>query len=421
MAKKLLHKTSRSFLVFAVLILIISAPVFYFVTEKLYIDDADEALLLRKHEFEKIYASSFRESDVPLWNKFNREINLINTQTVQQDTLFYSYHYDSLAQENEPYRELLAPVTIEGKLYTYNARVNLIETEDLIESIAIFFSAIISLLLLGLYIINKRLSQHLWKSFYETLKQIEAFEIDKSGGLDFSETNIEEFSRLNQSIKKLIEKNTLIYQSQKEFIENAAHELQTPLAIIQAKIDTLIQSGEFSNQQNEILSALNDSISRLNRLNKNLLLLSKIENDTYHEKQEVRIKEIITKYFDFFAEQAKSKNIQITTELNTEVSLTSNPVLAEILVSNLFMNAIRHNVPNGQILIQLSGQSLSFQNTGIASALDSQKLFTRFSKTNPNDLGNGLGLAIVKKIAELNGWKISYAYTSNRHSFTVLF
>jgi len=421
MTKKLLHKTSRAYLIFAVLILIIAAPLFYFLAEKLYIDDADEALILRKNEFLQFSVSQLKETDIPVWNKFNRDIKIKEAQPLKKDTIFYSYYYDTLNAENEPYRELNLPVSIEGKPYTYSARINLVETEDLMKSIALLFFIIISLLLIGLLLINKRLSLNLWKPFYETLQQIEQFEIDKYNQPKHTDTNIEEFNRLNQSIEKLIERNTSIYHSQREFIENAAHELQTPLAVFQAKIDTLIQSAEFTEQQNQILSSLNDSVSRLTRLNKNLLLLSKIENDNYNEKQTISLNEAIEKHFDFFSEQAKAKNLTIKTELNETVSINSNPVLAEILISNLFLNAIRHNVANGQIIVTLSSNTLTFSNTGQPQPLVADKLFNRFSKSNPSEQGNGLGLAIVKKIADLNNWKIAYSFTNNLHSFSVVF
>lgn len=403
------------------LILIISAPLFYFLTEKLYIDDADEALILRKNEFLQFSIAQLKETDIPVWNKFNRDIKIIEAKPLQKETIFYSYYYDTLNAENEPYRELNLPVTIEGKPYTYSARINLVETEDLMKSIALLFFIIISLLLVGLLLINKRLSQNLWKPFYETLQQIEQFEIDKSNQPKLNDTNIEEFNRLNQSIEKLIERNTSIYHSQREFIENAAHELQTPLAVFQAKIDTLIQSAEFTEPQNQILSSLNDSVSRLNRLNKNLLLLSKIENDNYNEKQTISLNEAIEKHLDFFTEQAKAKNLTIKTELNVAVSINSNPILAEILISNLFLNSIRHNVIDGQIVIILSSNSLKFSNTGQPQPLVADKLFNRFSKSNPSEQGNGLGLAIIKKIADLNNWKITYSFAYNFHSFSVAF
>jgi len=421
MTEKLLHKISRSYLIFALLILIVSAPLFYFLSEKLYIEDADEALILRKNEFLQFSLSQLKETDIPVWNKFNRDIKIKEATQLKNDTIFYNYYYDSLAQENEPYRELNLPITIEGKPYTYSARINLVETEDLMKSVALLFFVIISLLLIGLYIITKRLSLNLWKPFYETLQQIEQFEIDKNNQPKLKETRIEEFNRLNQSIEKLIDRNTSIYHSQREFIENAAHELQTPLAVFQAKIDTLIQSAEFSEEQYKMLSSLNDSVSRLNRLNKNLLLLSKMENDSYNEKQTINLNEAIEKHFDFFAEQAKSKNLTIKTELKETVAVKSNPVLAEILISNLFLNAIRHNVSDGQVLVTLSNHSLTFSNTGQPQPLVADKLFNRFSKSNPSEQGNGLGLAIIKKIADLNNWKISYSFSNNLHSFLVTF
>lgn len=403
------------------MLLIVSAPLFYYITERLYIEETDETLILHKNEFVKFSLPTLKTADIQNWNKYNRNIKIVPFKNSGKDTIFYNSYYDALDAETEPYRELNASIIIEGNPYTYSARINLVEKEDLMKSIAILFLVIISLLLVGLFVITKRLSINLWKPFYETLNQIENFEIDKSNHPKFTETNIEEFNRLNNSIEKLITKNTSIYHSQREFIENAAHELQTPLAVFQAKIDTLIQNADFTQEQYKMLSSLNDSVSRLNRLNKNLLLLSKMENDIYNEKQTVNLKEAIEKHFDFFAEQAKAKNLFIKTAINEAVTVKSNPVLAEILISNLFLNAIRHNVSNGQVLVTLSDHSLTFSNTGQSQTLVADKLFNRFSKSNPSEQGNGLGLAIIKKIADLNNWKISYSFANNFHSFSVAF
>ena len=421
MTKKLLHKTSKVYLLFSVMLLIVSAPLFYYITERLYIEETDETLILHKNEFVKYSLPTLKTADIQNWNKYNRNIKIEPFKNSGKDTIFYNSYYDALDAEIEPYRELNASILIDGNPYTYSARINLVEKEDLMKSIAILFLVIISLLLIGLFVITKRLSINLWKPFYETLNQIEKFEIDKSNHPKFTETNIEEFNRLNNSIEKLITKNTSIYHSQREFIENAAHELQTPLAVFQAKIDTLIQNADFTQEQYKMLSSLNDSVSRLNRLNKNLLLLSKMENDIYNEKQTINLKEAIEKHFDFFTEQAKAKNLIIKTEMNEAVAVKSNPVLAEILISNLFLNAIRHNVSDGQVLVTLSNHSLTFSNTGQSQTLVADKLFNRFSKSNPSEQGNGLGLAIIKKIADQNNWKISYSFANNFHSFSVAF
>ena len=421
MNKKLLHKTLQAYLIYSVLILIISAPIFYFATKRLYTKEADDTLLLHKKEFIKYAASTLKYADIPLWNRFNRNAKIDSTKQVANDTLFFSSYYDTLDAEVEPYRELNFPISIQGKQYTYLERINLIETEDLLKNIAILFFATISILLFGLFLITKKLSLNIWKPFYKTLHQIENFEIDKTRQPDFDKTGVEEFNRLNTSIQKLIEKNTVIYKSQKEFIENAAHELQTPLAVFQAKIDTLIQRSDITQEQSEILNSLNDNVSRLNRLNKNLLLLSKIENDSYGDKQTISLSTYIQKNLDFFTEQAKAKSLTIKLGLQKDFEIYSNPVLADVFISNLFLNSIKHNIEGGEISIVIKQGKLVFFNNGQTSPLNTNKLFKRFSKLNPSEQGTGLGLSIVKKIADINNWTVSYNYENNLHSFSISF
>lgn len=422
MTKKLLHKTLQAYLIFSVIVLLISAPLFYFMIEKLYIEDADEALFLRKNEFIQYTIPNVKETDISIWNKMNRDIKIENpTPSVLQDTLYYRFYYDTLYAENEPYRVLNTPVVIEGKNYTFSARMNLVETDDLIQSITRLFAFVLLLLLIGLYFITKRLSIHLWKPFYQTLNTIEQFEIDKAETIHLTQTEVEEFERLNQAISKLIKKNTAIYNSQREFIENAAHELQTPLAVFQAHIDMLMQRSDVTQGQSDILNNLNTAISRLNKLNKNLLLLSKIERNQYVSTENISINTIFDKQAPFFIEQAEAKNITVTLELSEQVSVKTNPVLAEILVSNLFLNAIQHNIPNGNIHIKLSKQALTFSNLGTKHPLSIDKLFQRFSKINPSSQGNGLGLSIVKKIVDTNGWTVAYRYEKEMHIFELGF
>lgn len=421
MNNKLLHKTSKAYLIYSVLILIISAPIFYYTIQKLYIREADDTLLLHKKEFLVFSASTLKQTDVSTWNRFNRNLKIDSEKITSKEIIFTSLQFDSLDNEMEPYRELNFPITIDGKSYTYSDKISLVETEDLVQNIAVAYLLIISVLLIGLFFITKKLSQNIWKPFYDTLDQIENFEIDKTKQPEFVTTSIEEFNRLNTSIQKLIEKNTIIYKNQKEFIENAAHELQTPLAVFQAKIDTLIQHTDITKEQSEILNSLNKNVARLNRLNKNLLLLSKIENNIYHTKETISINNLIERNIDFFTEQALAKNLTIKIELVEELLIQSNPILAEIFLSNLFLNAIKHNVQAGEIFIYSKKNQFIFSNTGNVKPLNTNTLFSRFSKLNPSEQGSGLGLSIIKKIADINNWKITYSYENNFHSFIISF
>lgn len=182
-----------------------------------------------------------------------------------------------------------------------------------------------------------------------------------------------------------------------------------------------MQFSDISSEKSEILIALNKDISRLNRLNKNLLLLSKIENANVLHKKPVVINDYVKKHLDFFSEQAKAKNLTIATEFTETVTVEANKGLAEVMINNLFLNAIRHNHQDGKILITIADNSITFLNSGDPDALSRDKLFNRFAKLNPSGKGNGLGLAIVKKVIELNNWQIFYSFDDNLHSFKINF
>jgi signal transduction histidine kinase len=421
MNKKLLHKTQRTYLVFSILLFVIVAPLFYVLSNKFYIDEVDETLLLQKSDFINHSISKLKIKDIPNWNRFNNAVEILNPYDIKKDTLFYGDFYNKTEQENDAYRVLKTPITIEGKPYVFSAKVNLIESEDFMLSIVLLFLSLIMLLILGMYIITKKLSLRLWRPFYKTLYQIENFEIDRHTNLHFAHSDTEEFNRLNRSINDLIERNIAIYNNQREFVENAAHELQTPIAIFKAKVDTLIQRSDITSGQSELLSALNNAISRLNRVNKNLLLLSKIDTNHFNETEPFSLQQIIEKQLEFFIEQAEQKNIAIKTSFQKDNMLNANYGLTELLVNNLLLNAIRHNVMNGTINITISDKKLEITNTGNTLGLKEEDLFNRFSKSNASVQGSGLGLAIVKKITNLNNWTISYSFSENKHSFSVQF
>jgi len=418
--KKLLLKTTNSFLIYAVIILLVAAPVFYYTCQWLYIYETDEVLLFHKGAFVKESHSKYTANDIAAWNKYNHNVTIVPDMGVNKDSIVGEMIFEAMANEKEPFRILYAPVEINGKKYTYIEKRNLVEMEGMVISVAFMFLFIIIILLIGIIWISKKSAAQIWKPFYNTLSQIEEFEIDKNNSPQFIATDIDEFDRLNKSLERLIEKNTVIYKSQREFVENAAHELQTPLALFQTKIDTL-QQLDLTREQSALVGSLNKDVSRLNRLNKNLLLLSKIDNEIYLEQETIILNEYIDKNINFFIEQAQAKNVKINTHFKNILRTKGNTALTEVLLNNLFLNAIRHNIKNGVIDIIIENNSLKFVNTGQQTPLGAQSIFNRFSKINPSSQGNGLGLAIIKKICEINHWDIRYSFTDNLHTFEVIF
>ena len=407
---------------FSVIVMLLGVPLFFFITQLLYLHETDEALIVQKEEFVLFYAPKIKDNEISLFNRLNRDLEIEKHQkSISKDSIYKRSFYNNLKKENEPYRVLKTPVLINNKPYIFSAKINLVDNFDLIISVLGVFILMILILLLGLFIITKRISKTLWKPFYETLQQIENFEIDKNSNSKLDTSDIEEFHRLNHSINNLIERNTSIYKSQKEFIENAAHELQTPIAIFKGKLETLLQRPDVTEEQFEILDSLNNTTTRLNRLNKNLLLLSKIESKQFNVPENIILNEIINKQLDFFREQALAKAIIVNVKLEQNISVKSNAFLSEILISNLFLNAINHNTENGTIEIILNTNKLTVSNTGSLQSLKTDKLFERFSKVNPSSKGNGLGLSIIKKIADNNNWEVFYNYKNKLHIFEIQF
>lgn len=422
MTKKLLHKTLRHYIIFSLVVMLLAVPLFFFMSQWLYLHEADEALAVQKDEFVRFSMPQIDENEIAVINKLSSDIYIEkNRDGIVKDTIFEKSIYNRMEKDNEPFRVLKSPITINNRPYVFSVKANLVDNYELAKGTLGIFIFLIIILLIGLFIITRRLSITLWRPFYQTLDQIERFEIDKNSSPELQLSNIEEFDRLNLAINKLIERNTLIYKSQKEFIENAAHELQTPIAIFKAKLETLLQREDITEEQFEILDKLNDTTTRLNRLNKNLLLLSKIENKQFDVPEEIDLKEVINRKMDFFKEQAASKNIRINTDLGSGTVVTANLFLAETIIRNLFANAVNHNIQNGEINIQLNKDSLTFSNTGESKPLETVKLFERFSKVNPSSKGNGLGLSIIKKIADNNNWRVHYFFMDNLHVFEVLF
>ncbi|HES59248.1 MAG TPA: sensor histidine kinase, partial [Caldithrix sp.] len=211
MNKKLLVKTQRTYLYFLILLFAIVAPLFYLIANTLYLHEIDETLILTKSEFLNNSISKLELNDIPVWNRFNNNIEIQNSIGLKTDTLFNKLYFNYLENENEPFRVLYSPILIDGKPYTLSIKSSLLESKDLIFTIAILVVAILVLLFGGILLMNKLLSTRLWKPFYQTLQQIEHFEIDKHNKPNFIDSGAEEFDRLNNSIEKLIERNLIIY------------------------------------------------------------------------------------------------------------------------------------------------------------------------------------------------------------------
>jgi signal transduction histidine kinase len=225
---------------------------------------------------------------------------------------------------------------------------------------------------------------------------------------------------MNQTLERITSKAQVEYLSLKTFSENAAHEIQTPLAIIRSKLDLLIQDEQLTENQSRMVQAVYDSIQKLVKLNQSLLLLAKIENDQYEEVQETDLAAQVEKKITEFAELWQNQQIDIRYSLEKAV-VVMNPELADILLNNLLSNATRHNFEGGSININLTRKELKISNTSKEPELDREQLFQRFYKSSGKNEHNGLGLSIIRQISDSSGFAISYSFREFIHSFSIKF
>jgi signal transduction histidine kinase len=276
------------------------------------------------------------------------------------------------------------------------------------------------LLMAGFILLNRRISKRLWQPFYRSLAQIKSFNLDQQQTVTFEDTDIDEFSELNQSLNKLIAGNIAVYNQQKEFADNASHELQTPLAIIQSKLDLLLQSKMLTDEQYDMIEDANKALARVTRINKNLLLLTKIENSQFMEKEPIDLSGLMESILVLFANFSDDKQLQLETDITPDVTVEGNKILIEILLNNLITNAIRYTAHHGSIIVQLSSKALLISNSGAAS-LHPDQLFKRFGATSSLTRGTGLGLSLVKQICNRYNWRIDYTFENRQHIFSVHF
>lgn len=324
-------------------------------------------------------------------------------------------------KNGELFKQLTGIITINGSTYQIIIRTSQLETEDYTESVLYIVLISIFLMITMLYFINSKISKTIWKDFYLNLATTSSFSLQKQESITLTKTNIIEFDELNNVIVNLTNKVISDYQNLKQFTEDASHEIQTPLAIISAKLENFLNDQEWSGSQLDTIRAILASVHRLSRLNKELLLLTKIENNQFIAIEKISLEKIIREKLAEFQELIELQGITIEIQFVDEILVESNLVLAELLINNLISNSINHNIQGGLIRIVKNVNSLEIWNTGHATILHPERLFSRFYKENPSSKSVGLGLAIVAKICEVQNWKVSYRQAESMHCFRVDF
>lgn len=328
--------------------------------------------------------------------------------------------YDVPKGKKIPFRTLSHVVSVNGIPYLIIIKKSQEQKSVLVSNLTRIMLLVFAGLLVTTLLFNWIISKRLWKPFKHSLEKIRHAELHKMQAIHFEKTNIEEFNELNSSLNSMAAKIYNDYVNMKEFTENAAHEMQTPLAVVQSKIELLLQDANLTGEQADAIMQASTALSRLSKLNQSLLLLAKIENNQYETNEIISLNDIADKYLQLFHEVIKDKEVKVKTAFTEVFSLKLHPLLAESLVSNLIGNAVKYNFTGGKIDITIDKNGYKICNTSLLPPINTQQLFKRFSNLKSNaDTSNGLGLAIVKKIADTYDLQISYHSENDIHCFEI--
>ncbi|MEP6926873.1 MAG: HAMP domain-containing sensor histidine kinase [Ginsengibacter sp.] len=417
---KLLAKYNRVNVLATIIVLLLSAIIYYFFIKAALIHQLDKSLKVEEREITD-YIKENNQLPEPSNSKDEQE-NYSQANETKVNRKFSSVDlFNKEHNEYISYRQLEFPVTVSGKLYKADVRKSQVETEDLIELILKITLAIVMLLLITLFLINRFVLSKLWKPFNSTLYQIKQFNLSGTDEMQLQQTDINEFTELNTAVSFMTKRASHEYNEIKNFTENASHEIQTPLAIIKSKLELLSQSESLKEDHMNTIQSVYETANRLSKLNQSLILLTKIDNRQFSETEKVDLSTLIVDHLNNYEELINAKQIIVTKNIEPNVNVTMNETLAEILIVNLMTNAIKHNIDSGSIQITLSKKYFSISNTGNKLQSEPSELFERFKKDRVNSDSLGLGLSIVKKICERYGYEISYDYSSLMHTTTINF
>lgn len=231
----------------------------------------------------------------------------------------------------------------------------------------------------------------------------------------------DEVKRLSDTFDDMVGRLENAFESQKQFIQDASHELRTPIAIAQTNIEVAEMEGETSARDyKRLMEILKMSLDRLNKLSDNLLLLSNGEASQM-KTSVVDMGTILNETTMESRAKATAADINLELEpLTGQLVTVGDPLRLKQAIVNLIDNAIKYNKPGGTVRVSAWAEGsqiiMQVQDTGIGiSQTDQQRIFDRFFRVDKSRSraqgGSGLGLAIVKKIVEDHGGTISVGST----------
>ena len=252
------------------------------------------------------------------------------------------------------------------------------------------------------------------RKIYEVLRNLNTFEDPKNyHNASKVESEIADFyGNIGRQIKKS-------FQIEKQFTQNASHELQTPITVIKTSLESLLQSPNLQEEDYRDIDTILKNTNKLSRINQAVVLLSRIRSYYNDNVESININSMIVNLKEDFEERLEHAQIIVTNHFEQELNFQMNRTLCEIMISNLLSNAIRYNLKPGEINCTIKDNTLRIANPGKILNKKPEELFDRFSRDNNNPDSLGLGLSIVKMICEYSGLSVDYFHKNGIHELVI--
>ncbi|HEV7423592.1 MAG TPA: hypothetical protein VGO21_00185, partial [Candidatus Paceibacterota bacterium] len=194
---KLLNKTASSYLLGSLVILVISLPVFYFGINYLLLRSVDKSLTDHLNEIRLNLSPIHSSSELEAWRQMDKDIQIKSENRYFRDSLYTIRLKEKGEDRVQPVRCIDGCIIINRQFYRVTINVSLVPTEDLITTIFLLQSMFLIFFIMGILLINKRISKTLWSPFYSSLKMIREYELTHHAFAGFKKSGIEEFDEMN--------------------------------------------------------------------------------------------------------------------------------------------------------------------------------------------------------------------------------
>ncbi|MGQ1910704.1 type IX secretion system histidine kinase PorY [Marinifilum sp. RC60d5] len=411
---KLLSKINRTYFKYGIFIFLIADVVIILMSNYILKDEMDQQLKL---ETEVIAETIAREGNFHSAYPTDIAKEILYSEIgieSSKDTLIYEANEDELL----PYREFTAYKTINGKHYKIITRQMLMEFDDIFSLYTALISTVLGLIFVLVLLFTHKMNAILWETFNKNVDLLKNYSFRSNEKLQLNTTGIDEFDDLNQVVTNMSNRLEKDYHASKEFSANAAHELQTPLAIIRNKCENLFSEKDLKIETIQSIREIYLSADRLSGITKALLLLAKIDHGQFNETEEVSLHQLIKLRIENLEDILYDRNLIVDINAPQDCLVKMDMRLANLLIQNITTNAINYSPSSKIIEIKITQNQFSISNFGESPIKNPESIFNRFYKESESSKSTGIGLALVKKIADHYGMTIHYSFKNFKHLFT---